>query len=121
MRLAGKRVFLSGPMTGIDHYNVAAFAEAHAICKEAGAETVYDPAHEWLTSREPEQAHEAYMSRCINVLTRTAQSRDDWTVTEPVWDALVQLDGWQLSDGATLEMQVARACGIPVVGIREVS
>lgn len=111
------RVFLSGPMTGIEHYNVEAFARAHAIVKEAGAEYVYDPAMEWLVAegRESESmTHADWMRRCIHELTRND------LVGGRHYHRIVQLPGWEDSGGALVEAAVADACGIACVELSEV-
>ena len=124
VQLTGKTVFLSGPMSGIRHYNVDMFATAHAICKEAGARRIFDPALTWLTTRDDEREHEVYMRRCVNELT-TSKYRSDTHGYVPApdenrYDMLVQLWDWEQSDGAVLEAQVARACGIECVFIGDV-
>lgn len=106
--LRNRRVFISGPMTGIEHYNAPEFARAHAICKESGAMYVYDPSWAWMM--EPSTAnfdHEYYMRKCISELTR----RD-----EP-YHVLLQLPGWRESEGCRLEYEVAVACGIRVAAL----
>ena len=107
-RLKSKRVFISGPMSGIPHYNAQAFAEAHAICREQGAWSVFDPTWQWMNETGEENTHEWYMRRCINALTNGD------------FDVLLQLDGWEDSEGARLEHDVAQACGIEVVSLDEV-
>lgn len=115
--LEGLSVFLSGPMTGYPHNNATTFAEAHAICKEAGAERIYDPALDWLTSGPHAQgySHEDWMRRSVSELTRS-------TVTgQPVYQALIRLPedpSLGVSEGATLERRVAEACGIRVIPLR---
>lgn len=98
--LRNRRVFISGPMTGIEHYNAPEFARAHAICREQGAAYVFDPSWEWMNETGEENTHEYYMRRCINVLTNGT------------FDTLLQLDGWRESEGCRLEYEVAVACGI---------
>lgn len=109
MDLQGKRVFLSGPMTGLEHNNAAAFAVAHAMCRTRGASFVYDPAYAWMRERPGEdggRTHEDYMRRCLNELTRERLGGG------PYYDLVLQLDGWQDSAGASAEAAVARACGV---------
>ena len=109
----GKRVFLSGPMTGRHCHNVVAFATAHARIKEAGAEWVFDPAVAYLreTREESERHdHDEYLRRCINELTRPRYGQKDGTV----YDLFVSLPGWEESEGAATERAVAEACGIDV-------
>lgn len=115
----GKRVFLSGPMTGRYHNNVAAFAVAHARLKEAGAEWVFDPAVAYLreTAEESERHdHDEYMRFCINELTRPTYGYKDGNE----YKLLVSLPGWDGSEGATIERAVAEACGIEVCDLEEV-
>ena len=114
MNIGGLRIFLSGPMTGYENHNVAAFANAHAQLKEAGAKVIYDPAIEYLMGniRAESVASSFFMRRCVHELTdaldvRTASERE---LTK--YDMLVSLPGWQDSAGATVERQVAESCGI---------
>ena len=106
-RLKGKRVFISGPMTGVEHCNAPAFAEAHAICREQDAVRVFDPSWEWMCDEGEEKPHEWYMRRCLCELLSG-------------YDMLLQLDGWEVSDGCAVEYEVALACGIEVVSLDEV-
>lgn len=114
--VAGRTVFLSGPMTGYEHYNAQGFVEAQIRMKLLGAERVYNPISQWLG--EPERisgtrGHESYMLECLHELTR----RDG--CGKATYDMVVQLDGWEASEGARMEAEVARACGIPLVPIAE--
>lgn len=109
--LTDKRVYLSGPMTGIIDHNAPAFADAERRCREAGAAMVFNPATAWGHSdRHPSW----YMRHDLNRLTLTEGER-------PLFDCVVLLDGWYASEGASLEYQVARASGIALVNLREVS
>ena len=105
--LRNRRVFISGPMSGIPHYNAQAFAEAHAICREQGVWSVFDPSWEWMNETGEENTHEYYMRRCINALTNGT------------FDVLLQLDGWYQSEGCNVEFAVAQACGIEVIELDE--
>ena len=120
----GKNVFLSGPMSGLPFYNVAAFAEAHAKMRNAGAVRVYDPAIEYLRSEarnDAKMSHAYWMRRCINELTSSDQTNifSDGGIAH--YDVLVSLPGWEDSAGATLERNVALACGMRVYDLEEVS
>lgn len=108
--LTGKRVYLSGPMSGILDNNAPAFAEAKRRCLDAGAAMVFNPATAWGHTDRPASW---YMRHDLHRLTKSDGER-------PLFDAVVLLDGWQNSEGATLEYQVARACGIALVNLREV-
>lgn len=117
MNLVGKNVFISGPMTGHEHYNVEQFVRAHAIAHELGAAHVYDPALVWLTTTledSSRKTHEDWMRKCVNELTRPLVGSD-----RPRYDMLVTLDGWRTSAGACLEVDVAERCGIHIVTIQE--
>lgn len=122
MDVRGKSVFLSGPMSTIEHYNVGEFAKAHAIVKEAGAYDVYDPAIEYLTSdgQTRGRGHEYWMRKCIHELT--GQFSTDVFCASGVrrYSLLVSLPGWESSEGAKLERMVAEACGIEVCDLSEV-
>lgn len=127
MDVSGKRVFLSGPMSGHPNLNVGAFVEAHAMLKEAGAAEVYDPAVEYLTQTgtADEHDHAWYMTQCIGELVRHAQARVTAGIGfDPInrkpYDLLVSLPGWWDSEGACTERSVAEACGIECVDLAEV-
>lgn len=112
----GKTCFLSGPMTGIEHYNVCEFARANAILKELGARRVYNPALMWLNERSDisgERTHEDYMLDCLHELTRR-----DFT-GKPTYQVMVQLQGWKESDGARCEHVTASCIGILCVEMTE--
>ena len=121
MNLTGKSVYLSGPMSGLDHNNVQGFARAHAIVRAAGAERVYDPADAWLshpTDWDEQLTHEHYMLDSINTLTRHVQTIDG--PFRALYDVVVLLPGWSQSAGARLEYEVARACGIRTLDLADV-
>lgn len=108
--LRGKSVYLCGPMSGIVDLNVPAFADAEERCIRAGASTVFNPAAAWGHADRPKSW---YMLHDLHHLTRMAHGR-------PCFDCLVMLPGWHVSGGATLECQVACACGIALVSLLEV-
>jgi hypothetical protein len=117
--LEGMRLFISGPMSSDGNNNVTKFLTAHIVLNRLGALSVYDPAVEWVddVSRGSceDRGHEFYMRRCISELSKSwyVDSEDDGT--KPLYDLLVQLDGWQDSEGAKTEKMVAEACGIEVI------
>ena len=88
------KVYISGPITDRPHRNEAAFRRAAAQIEAAGHEpfvpidVVPDDVSDW---------HEA-MRHCLSWL--------------PSCDAVAMLDGWEGSDGARVELIVARACGL---------
>lgn len=107
-----KVIFLSGPMTGIEHFNVEAFAKAHAQLKELGAKYVYNPGISYLCS-EKKESHEYWMRKCVQELTYGYHDGAPY-------DLVVQLKGWSKSEGCRTEAQVASACGIPCVTMKRV-
>lgn len=109
--LEDRRVFLSGPVTGYDRETtVARFASAAIKCHGAGASYVFNPTEAVAASA----SHETAMCRCINEL-----SMWDFERNESFYDVLIQLDGWEDSEGARTECAVAQACGIPIRGFWE--
>ncbi len=119
MNLAGKNVFLSGPMTGYDHNNIEAFARAHAIVHEAGAASVYNPAFAWISMRledASEKTHEDWMLKCVSELTRSKYCGE----CGPFYDLLVSLPFWEKSEGAVHERACAEQCGIRAVDLSEI-
>lgn len=121
VEVKNKRVFLSGPMSDDpETYHASDFFEAHVKLKKLGARVVYDPLVEWLREEGETGSHEHYMRICIRELVSQLFSFDPDSCREPAYDLLVQLPGWDASEGARTEYEVAKACGIPVCGIDEV-
>lgn len=101
------RLYISGPVTGIENNNVQAFWSAERDLDSAG-----------YFARTPHQyvraiaGHEEAMLYSIHTLTSP-------TLGTPVFDGLALLDGWEQSNGARLEKAVADACGIPCKTVEE--
>lgn len=102
---SGRSFFISGPMTDVELNNAPEFARVHAFLKEQGVDDVFDPVHSWLGERGREKSHQHYVNVC---LLRLLNER---------WDYVVMLDGWEKSEGATLEHDVAVACGMNVIDV----
>lgn len=116
--MRGRRVYLSGPMSGRPDMNRAAFRVAAEAFRDAGAAAVWDPSEladmSWFpcdgwTTTEREQA----MREDLRELTRCDEQG-------LYYDMLVSLPGWQASAGATVERDAARAMGIPCVDLVDV-
>lgn len=103
----GKNVFISGPMTGMAHYNVGKFVDSHAMLRDMGAVRVFDPAVEYLLYAGPERTHDEWVRVCLHELTSAH------------YDVLVSLPGWEGSEGATAERGVAKACGMAILDLEE--
>lgn len=119
----GRTVFLSGPMSGIDNYNVGAFADAHAILLKMGAHKVFDPAVEYLTDRESQdgnKTHAYWLRKCIHELTEPMGNFWGDQETKSKYSILVSLPGWEDSEGARTERTVAEACGMKVADLADV-
>jgi len=91
-----KSVFICGPMSGLPHSNYPAFHAAAAELRAAGC-VVANPAENpaplcgtWA----------AYMRLSIPQMLAC--------------DSVLMLPGWEKSEGATLERQIARKLGMPV-------
>lgn len=98
------RIYLAGPMRGYPEYNFPAFDDHARRLRNAGY-TVWSPADHDRGQGFDEKTDEAgelkdYMKvDLVEVLCS---------------DAVAVLDGWTESQGARLEVHVARECGIPV-------
>lgn len=89
----GARVYVSGPVSGRDGRNVAAFEEAAAALEAAGYRAS-------VPTRfiAPDTPRGKAMRGCIAELLRC--------------DGICMLDGWESSKGAALEYAVAVGCGM---------
>lgn len=92
--VAPKRVYVAGPMTGIEHYNRTAFETAAKTLNAAGynAITPFDclTTDDW---QEGTRADIRAMLQCEEIFV---------------------LPGWQNSKGASLEIQIARTLKMPI-------
>lgn len=97
-----KRVYLSGPMSGLPDHNFPAFNAEAARLRALGYDVVNpvdinpDPGTPW---------HECLRHDLAALLT---------------CDTLALLPGWQGSTGAHLEMHVAHRIAMPIVIAREI-
>lgn len=104
MGVKDKHVYISGPMTGLPDFNRKAFDEAEERIIAAGASYVCNPSH----LGDPSRTHEYHMTKDLHELT--------WMdSTKTFYDAIVLLPGWESSNGASLEVLVAIACGMEVI------
>ncbi len=123
-KVNGRRVFLSGPMTGLPDMNRPAFVVAHAKLVEMGALEVFDPAMRYVDVTN--KTREWYIRRCLHHITwgEKLQTTENVAPTRnprdvPYWHLLVSLPGWKMSRGAQLERLVAEECGIECVDWEE--
>lgn len=92
-----KKVFISGPMTGLPNLNRDAFNEAEKLLKAAGF-SVFNPA--WL-DLDP-----GFSDADIAAIDLAALKRCNY---------IYQLEGWEKSKGASAEWMVAMWCGLKPV------
>ena len=97
------RVYISGPMTGFDDFNVPAFNAEAARLRAMGLDVV-NPAE--LNPQQPPPSWEQCMRNDIAALMTC--------------DTLALLSGWELSDGANLELHIAHRVGIRIVNASEI-
>ena len=92
-----RKVYLSGPMTGLPDLNFPAFDQARDICLACGYEVV-SPA-DLERNRLPSSYAESL--------------RDDFRHLLEC-DQILMLEGWETSYGATMEFFIATAIGLKV-------
>lgn len=90
-----KKLYLSGPMTGLPEFNFPAFNEAAARLRTVGF-SVFNPAENGT-----EKSWEEFMRLDIKAVADS--------------DLIAVLPGWQKSRGAALEVHIARALSMPVL------
>lgn len=95
-----RRVYLSGPMTGMPDLNFPAFNAEAARLRDIGFEVV-NPAE---INRDATMTWEACMRNDIKALCDC--------------DAIALLPGWEQSKGAHLEVHIAHRLGLSVVESR---
>ena len=89
-------IYLAGPMTGLPEFNYPLFISTAQRLRRAGF-MVVNPAENGLPPSAPWAAH---MRRDLHAMLDC--------------QGIAVLPGWQTSKGASLEVQVAQALGMPV-------
>lgn len=92
-----KKVFISGPMSGIEDWNKPAFMEAEEKLKAAGF-SVFNPA--WL------MVDEAWSNHDLMAIDLAALGRCNY---------IYQLEGWENSKGARAEYVTAVWSGLEII------
>jgi len=98
-------IFISGPMTGHKDFNYPLFHEVGRKLKDK-KKLFYSPAHHWtgkeLEPPKPEEAKswDYYMRRSLKMLLDC--------------DHILMLPGWQESEGAWLERDLAKNLGMKI-------
>ena len=96
--LETKKVFISGPMTGLPEWNKPAFDEAEKLLRKAGF-TVFNPCCLLAMGN-------GWSNQDIATIDLTVLSRCNY---------IYQLDGWSKSKGASAEWQAALWMGIRTI------
>lgn len=84
------RIYVAGPMIGLPEYNLPAFAAATLELQALG----YDAVNPGRRGADPAKTWQDYMRTGIADLLTC--------------DAVALLDGWERSQGATLEVHIAQ-------------
>lgn len=94
-------IYIAGPMRGVHDYNYPRFNEEARRLRKAGHEVV-NPA-ENFDGRQDLPRHK-YLARGVQDLILNC-------------DSIGVLPGWELSEGARLEVQIALSLGYPIYGL----
>lgn len=100
------RLYLAGPMRGIEAFNFSAF--------DAGASQLRDAGYEVFNPADHDRAKVQASGRKIEDLTiRECMLADTKWICQYA-EGIALLDGWGKSTGALAEAALGRALGIPV-------
>lgn len=100
--------YLAGPMRGIAEFNFPLFIQAANEIRSWGWQVVSPAEHDLQGGFNP----------------RLTVEEQDWSLEDAFrWDveqvlaadAVIVLPGWELSRGASIEVSVAHAIGVPVI------
>lgn len=100
-----KCIYISGPMEGIDGFNVDAFDAAEVFVRSTFGCDVYNPAT--MSKQMPDKPRSFYMRCDIEALLNC--------------EAIVQLPNWHLSKGAMLERDIAFELGLGIWELEHLS
>lgn len=91
------KIYISGPMTGIEDLNYPAFNKADELLKRQGYDT-FNPAK---INGKDDWDWQDYMKPCIKAI--------------PDCTHILLLAGWEDSRGAKIELNIARTLGLEVI------
>lgn len=113
------RYYLCGPMRGIKAFNFGEFHRVSDMLRQLGHE-VFSPAERDLAIGFDPTNMDGFEDLAEHGFSlRDALGADTaWICREA--DAVVVLDGWEMSSGARAEVALARALGLPVYDWRTV-
>jgi hypothetical protein len=99
------KIYISGSITGQPNLNRGAFTDAENAIIESGNEAINPhKVCEGITADNDRQLWQKCMRKCIAAMVEA--------------DQLVTLDGWEKSEGATLEVRIAHILGMKVVPLK---
>ena len=101
------KIYLAGPMTGIEDFNFPAFDRAAEILSAAGYE-VFNPAQ-----MDRDVGFDPQSATVSNEFLRDALRRDLSAICE--CDAIAMLPGWEQSGGARVEWMLSCHIGLKVI------
>lgn len=117
------KLYVAGPMRGIQHFNFPAFEAAAAALRRLGHE-VFSPAerdirlHGGAFSESNLDGDNAKAEREHGFSLRDALADDlDWICRHA--DGIALLEGWEGSKGASAEIAAAHALGISVFPLHD--
>lgn len=108
-------IYIAGPMSGIKDWNFPAFFKAEAELEALGYKVI-NPAHNDGATVQDALESAGPVDRPNNLWSYYMR-RDLPHVMEA--DMLCLLPGWQNSKGASLEVHVAKALGLPLMVLRD--
>jgi nucleoside 2-deoxyribosyltransferase len=107
------KLYLAGPMTGIEHFNFPAFDEAADLLRDAG-HTVFNPAdNDRLHGFEGIGTSGSLDDPEFEGFNLRFALKQDLSWICDHADAIALLPKWQNSKGASAEVALANALGIP--------
>lgn len=105
-----RRFFIAGPMTGFEDWNYPAFDDAAARLRaHFGSGVIYNPANNH--ARKTDLPRHQYIMKTLDQLLYLAALHNSSGLDESL---VTVLPGWELSDGAKLEVEASRQLGLPV-------
>lgn len=109
-------LYVSGPMRGYPEFNFPAFREAAQRLRSMGHEPLSPAERDERNGFDPTGLTGFENLSRLGFSLRGALAADCRMICEEA-DGVVVLDGWQNSKGATAEVALARALGLPVLKI----